>query len=60
MSYRPLLTAKERWRYEEANRLSRNYRRLDRFLEDLRYTYRLGSEAKLQRFGRRREMLRAG
>ncbi len=60
ISYRPSLSAQERWRYEEANRLSRNFctrlmghvggRRLDRLLSDLRYAYRLGAEAKLQHF----------
>ena len=49
--------APERWRYEEANRLSRAFcarllphvaeRRLDRLLSALRYSYRLGAEAKL-------------
>jgi hypothetical protein len=56
--YHPHLTPAERWRYEEANRLSRNYcqrllphlsaRRLDRLLSELRHMYRLGAEAKLQ------------
>jgi hypothetical protein len=60
ISYRPSLSAHERWRYEEANRLSRNFctrlmghvgqRRLERLLSDLRYAYRLGAEAKLQHF----------
>lgn len=60
ISYRPSLSAQERWRYEEANRLSRNFctrlmghvgqRRLERLLSDLRYAYRLGAEAKLQHF----------
>jgi hypothetical protein len=68
--YRPGLSPSERWRYQEANRLSRNYcqgllphvraRRRDRLLSDLRYTYRLGAEAKLQHLSRRREMVRAG
>lgn len=58
VSYLPQLSAEERWRYEEANRLSRNYcarllplvesRRLDRLLSALRYSYRLGAEAKLR------------
>lgn len=58
VSYRPRLSAEERWRYEEANRLSRHFcqrlmghvagRRLDRLLTDLRYAYRLGAEAKLR------------
>jgi hypothetical protein len=70
VEYRPGLSPQERWRYEEANRLSRNYclgllrhiraRRRDRLLADLRYTYRLGAEAKLQHLSRRREMFRAG
>lgn len=58
VSYRAGLTPAERWRYEEANRLSRNYcgrllphvrsYRLDRLLTELRQMYRLGAEAKLQ------------
>lgn len=58
VSYLPTLAAHERWRYEEANRLSRNYcrrlfrhiatSRMDRFLGDLRYAYRLGADAKLR------------
>lgn len=58
VTYRPALSGDERWRYQEANRLSRNYcarllphvaaRRLDRLLSALRYSYRLGAEAKLQ------------
>jgi hypothetical protein len=58
VSYREDLTPAERWRYEEANRLSRNYcerllphvrsRRMDRLLTALRHMYRLGAEAKLQ------------
>lgn len=58
VSYRNNLTGSERWRYEEANRLSRNFcgrlmphvktRRLDRLLSALRYAYRLGAEAKLR------------
>jgi hypothetical protein len=60
VSYLPGLSAQERWRYEEANRLSRNFctrllghvaeRRLDRLLSELRYAYRLGAEAKLRHF----------
>ncbi len=60
VSYRSKLSAAERWRYEEANRLSRNFcsrlmghvaaRRLERLLSDLRYAYRLGAEAKLRHF----------
>ncbi len=58
VSFLPTLRADERWRYEEANRLSKNYcarlvrhvarDRMDRFLSDLRYSYRLGAEAKLR------------
>ncbi len=61
VSYLPRLSVQERWRYEEANRLSRNFcsrlmghvtgRRLERLLTDLRYAYRLGAEAKLRHFG---------
>ena len=60
VSYRERLSPQERWRYEEANRLSRRFctrlmghvtgRRLDRLLGDLRYAYRLGAEAKLRHF----------
>ncbi|MBJ6762100.1 hypothetical protein JGU66_15110 [Myxococcaceae bacterium JPH2] len=60
VSYQPRLSSQERWRYEEANRLSRRFcsrlmghvigRRLDRLLGDLRYAYRLGAEAKLRHF----------
>ena len=67
--YRPELSADERSRYVEANRLSRNYcqgllghvegRRRDRFLSEIRYAYRLGAEAKLQHLARRREMIAA-
>lgn len=56
--YHPHLSPAERWRYEEAGRLSRNYcqrllplvatHRLDRLLSELRHMYRLGAEAKLQ------------
>ena len=55
--YLPHLPGAERWRYEEANRLSRAFcarllphvaeRRLDKLLSALRYNYRLGAEAKL-------------
>ncbi|HSP81419.1 MAG TPA: hypothetical protein VLQ93_23070 [Myxococcaceae bacterium] len=58
--YRERLSEEERWRYEEANRLSRNFctglmghvtgRRLERLLSALRYAYRLGAEAKLRHF----------
>ncbi|NTX15557.1 hypothetical protein HUA76_32795 [Myxococcus sp. CA056] len=60
VSYREKLSSQERWRYEEANRVSRRFcsrmmghvsgRRLDRLLADLRYAYRLGAEAKLSHF----------
>jgi hypothetical protein len=60
VSYRERLSEAERWRYEQANRLSRNFcsrlmghvtgRRLERLLTDLRYAYRLGAEAKLRHF----------
>lgn len=60
VSYGPRLSQAERWRYEEANRLSRNFctrmmghvagRRLERLLSELRYAYRLGAEAKLRHF----------
>ncbi len=58
VGYRPQLTQEARWRYEEANRLSRAYckrllrpitaRRLDLLLSELRACYRLGAEAKLR------------
>ena len=61
VSYGRRLSREERWRYEEANRLSRNFcsrlmghvagRRLERLLSELRYAYRLGAEAKLRHFG---------
>lgn len=51
------LSASERWRYVEANRLAKRYcarllpaireRRLDGLLSELRHAYRLGAEAKL-------------
>ncbi|RKG89676.1 hypothetical protein [Corallococcus terminator] len=60
VAYQPRLSLEERWRYEEANRVSRRFcarlmghvvaRRLDRLLGDLRYAYRLGAEAKLRHF----------
>lgn len=60
VSYRERLSPQERWRYEEANRLSHNFcqrlmrhthhRRLERLLAELRYAYRLGAEAKLRHF----------
>ena len=62
-SYRADLQPHERWRYEEANRLSRNYceglmqhvrnLRRDRFLAELRYSYRLGADAKLRHMSHR-------
>lgn len=58
VSYNPKLSGDEERRYAEANRLSRAYclrlmphvigRRMDRLLADLRYSYRLGAEAKLR------------
>jgi hypothetical protein len=58
ISFHPHLSSAELWRYEEANRLARNYcsrllphvaeRRLDKLLSALRYSYRLGAEAKLR------------
>ncbi len=57
--YRADLSGEERWRYEEANRIAKGYcrrlvelvieRRLEQLLAELRETYRMGSEAKLQR-----------
>lgn len=62
IGYRPGLTPEERWRYQEANRLSRAFcarllvhaqaRRLDLLLSRLRYAYRLGAGAKLAHFAR--------
>lgn len=61
VSYRPHLGAQERWRYMEANRLSHGFcrrllrhvaaGRMDRFLTDLRYAYRLGADAKRRHLG---------
>jgi hypothetical protein len=58
--YREQLAPEERWRYQEANRISRSYcrrlmghvtaRRLESLLRELRYAYRLGAEAKLDYF----------
>lgn len=58
--YRSNLSTEERHRYEEANRLARRYcvgltshvrqGRLERLFHELRYSYRLGREAKLRRF----------
>lgn len=60
-SLRPALSPAEQWRYEEASRLARTYCRhlmsyarrgqFDRFIADLRHTYRLGAEAKLRHLG---------
>lgn len=58
VQYLPHLSPAERWRYQEANRLAHAYcrrllthvggQRMDRLLADLRYSYRLGAEAKLR------------
>lgn len=58
IGFLPTLARHERWRYEEANRLAKNYcvrllrhveaARMDRLLGELRHAYRLGAEAKLQ------------
>jgi hypothetical protein len=58
VTFHSALTDDEARRYAEANRLSRAYcsrliphvssRRLDRLLADLRYSYRLGADAKLR------------
>lgn len=55
--FRQGLSAHEERRYREANRLAKNYctrllphvgaRRLERFISELRYSYRLGADAKL-------------
>ncbi len=60
--FNELLSADERWRYQEANRLALCYAKrllrllrdgqMDRFLAELRHAYRLGAEAKLQYFSR--------
>jgi hypothetical protein len=62
LALRPGLTEPERWRYAEANRLARNYcgrmlryiseRRMDSLLSELRHSYRMGAEAKLQYLSR--------
>ena len=59
VGFRPGLSHGERWRYEEANRMAKGYcrrllelitaRRMDQLLAELRETYRMGAEAKLQR-----------
>jgi hypothetical protein len=56
---RATLAPDERRRYEEANRMAKNYckrlleliaaRRMQQLLSELRHTYRMGAEAKLQR-----------
>jgi hypothetical protein len=58
--YREQLAPEERWRYQEANRISHSYcrrlmghvtaRRLESLLRELRYAYRLGARAKLDYF----------
>ena len=58
VTFHSALTEEEARRYAEANRLSRAYcsrliphvssRRMDRLLADLRYSYRLGADAKLR------------
>ncbi|MHB8877435.1 MAG: hypothetical protein ACYC8T_27400 [Myxococcaceae bacterium] len=58
VGYRAGLSAPERWRYEEANRLARAFckrllplvgqGRMDKVLSVLRHCYRLGAEAKLR------------
>ena len=58
VSFHPALSGEEMWRYQEANRLSRSYcarllpqvasKRMDRFLAELRFSYRLGADAKLR------------
>lgn len=60
--YAETLTAPERWRYGEANRLAKRYcqrllpaireGQLDALLSELRQAYRLGAEAKLAYFAR--------
>jgi hypothetical protein len=61
-SLRPGLDEAERWRYTEASRLARNYcrrllrqiseHRMDLLLAELRHSYRLGAEAKLDYLAR--------
>jgi hypothetical protein len=58
VSYRQELSTEERARYEEANRIARDYcarllphvrsRRLDKLLGALRHSYRLGADAKMR------------
>ncbi len=60
--FNELLSADERWRYVEANRLAQTYvgrlmkmvreGQLENLLGELRHAYRLGAEAKLQYFSR--------
>jgi hypothetical protein len=58
VSFRTGLAIDELWRYQQANRISARYctrllrhvahERMDLFLSDLRYAYRLGAQAKLR------------
>ena len=62
VGFRTHLSADERWRYEEANRLGRRYcahllpairdRRREVLVNELRYSYRLGAQAKLAHLAR--------
>jgi hypothetical protein len=62
VQYVPGLNSEERWRYQEACRLARGYcsrllpviaaGHLDRLLGQLRYSYRLGADAKLRHLSR--------
>ena len=62
VSFRSGLSVAEAWRYAEANRVAKRYcsrllrqvaeRRLEPFLAELRRSYRLGAQAKLQYFAR--------
>lgn len=62
VGFLPGLPAPEAWRYGEANRLARAFcrrllplveaRRMDKLLAALRYSYRLGAEAKLRHLER--------
>ncbi len=59
VAFRADLLPDERWRYEEANRMAKGYckrlvelitaKRMNELLNELRHTYRMGAEAKLQR-----------
>jgi hypothetical protein len=61
-TYRSALSDAERWRYAEANRLAKTYcarllrsiaqRRMDHLLAELRHSYRMGAEAKLDYLAR--------